>query len=149
MYVCTGNTHSIWKFLDQGLSQLWPTPQVQQPQILNPLCWAGDWTITSKETNWIINPLDHSSNSSKLTFLNKNMNGANHAQPKTPWLREWSWASYFPTSCLDSLTCKVDMVTDSICCEDCRFHVCPTSRTVPYRKSYVSTVICTHVCMFF
>ena len=43
--------------------ELWPTPQLQQCRILNPLWWAGDQTNASTETSRITNPLDHSGNS--------------------------------------------------------------------------------------
>ena len=59
----------FWPF-PRHMEVPWPgiksKPQLQQHWILNPLCWAGDWTGASKETSWIINPLYRSRNSLKI-----------------------------------------------------------------------------------
>ena len=45
----SGWTHGIWSSQAKGgiWDQLWPTPQLWQRCIFNPLCWARDWTCTS------------------------------------------------------------------------------------------------------
>ena len=49
--------------------QMQPTPQRQQWQILNPLCWAGDQIGASTATSWTVNPLSHSGNSQIFFFF--------------------------------------------------------------------------------
>ena len=49
--------------------QLQSMPQLQQCQILNPLCWAADQTVASTETSQIVNPPRHSGNSSSSNFF--------------------------------------------------------------------------------
>ena len=53
----------------ESKSELRPRPQLQQHQILNPLCWAGDQTSASTETSWIINSLCNSGNSHYLSLM--------------------------------------------------------------------------------
>ena len=60
-----GHNCSIW--IKYKL-QLGPMSQLQQHQILNPLCWIGNQADPSSETGWIINPLLHSGNSNPKTF---------------------------------------------------------------------------------
>ena len=38
---------------------LWPTPQLWQQWILNPLSEARDWTCILLDTSWVCNPLSH------------------------------------------------------------------------------------------
>ena len=56
-------------FLSCPELELWPTPQLQQCWILNPVHWARDQTGTSPETSWIINPLHHSRNANNIFYL--------------------------------------------------------------------------------
>ena len=62
-------THSTWKFLSQGLNlsqSCNPCHNCSNTGSFNLLHWAWDWTGTSTEISWIINPLHHSRNSQWL-----------------------------------------------------------------------------------
>ena len=43
---------------------------LRQCQILNPLSEAREWTHILMNTNWVLNPLSHNWNSSRLFFFN-------------------------------------------------------------------------------
>jgi len=49
--------------------QLWPTPQPQQCQILNPLSEARDQTRILMDTSQVRNPLSHNGNSLRVKIL--------------------------------------------------------------------------------
>ena len=44
-------------------THLWPTPQLTDMQVLNPLSKARDQTHILMETRWVLNPLSHKGNS--------------------------------------------------------------------------------------